>query len=241
MFASLRTAPDPDTFDVIHEGVRYPVAVRRAANAQRFTLRVRNASRDVVLTLPVRARFSEARAFAERHGAWIAVRIAKLPQTEVLSAGSVVPFRGAPHPIVHRPDRRAGVFVEEGAIHVCGDPAFIGRRVQDFLKKQALAAVTEATRRHAATLGVSVTRISVRDQTSRWGSCSSSGAISYSWRLILAPTEVLDYLCAHEVAHRVEMNHSMRFWRLVRQLDPDMDKAMAWLKRNGAELHRYEA
>jgi predicted metal-dependent hydrolase len=86
---------------------------------------------------------------------------------------------------------------------------------------------------------VNIRRVSVRDQSSRWGSCSTTGVLSYSWRLILAPPFVLEYLAAHEVAHLVEMNHSRRFWRLVERICPDMTRAKAWLDAHGADLHRY--
>ena len=98
-----------------------------------------------------------------------------------------------------------------------------------------------SSRRYAEQLGVNIASISVRDQLSRWGSCSSAGALSFSWRLILAPPYVLDYLAAHEVAHVVEMNHSRRFWRVLRDINPDMDRAKAWLDAHGAGLHRYGA
>ncbi len=98
---------------------------------------------------------------------------------------------------------------------VAGDRAHLARRVRDFLKREAKRDLDAASRRYAAMLGVAVKRVSVRDQTSRWGSCTAAGVLSYSWRLILAPPHVLDYLAAHEVAHLVEMNHSRRFWRVV--------------------------
>lgn len=115
------------------------------------------------------------------------------------------------------------------------------RRLIDWLRAQAKADLTERTLHHAANLGCRAKRITVRDQSTRWGSCSSTGTINYSWRLIFAPSEVLDYVAAHEVAHLLELNHGPRFWRLVRQTMPDMQKAKAWLKRNGVELHRYGA
>jgi predicted metal-dependent hydrolase len=111
--------------------------------------------------------------------------------------------------------------------------------VGDFLRREAHRDLADASHRAAATLGVTVKRISVRDQTSRWGSCSTTGVLSYSWRLILAPPFVLEYLAVHEVAHLVEMNHSPRFWRLVGRMCPDADRAKAWLDQNGADLHRY--
>jgi predicted metal-dependent hydrolase len=234
-------APDPEAIEVVHEGVTYGVALRRLPQARRFTLRVRATSRDAVLSMPARARLSDAVAFAERHGAWIATRLARIPQGLGFHPGAVVPLRGVAHEIVHRPERRGTVWIEEGAIHVAGEAAFLARRVQDFLRREARRDLEAATRRHAAALGVRVTRIGIRDQASRWGSASSTGAINYSWRLILAPPFVLDYLAAHEVAHLREMNHSARFWRIVRELCPHVEAAKAWLRANGAHLHRYGA
>lgn len=233
--------PDPEAIEVVHEGVTYGVALRRLPQARRFTLRVRATSRDAVLSMPARARLSDAVAFAERHGAWIATRLARIPQGLGFHPGAVVPLRGVAHEIVHRPERRGTVWIEEGAIHVAGEAAFLARRVQDFLRREARRDLEAATRRHAAALGVRVTRIGIRDQASRWGSASSTGAINYSWRLILAPPFVLDYLAAHEVAHLREMNHSARFWRIVRELCPHVEAAKAWLRANGAHLHRYGA
>jgi predicted metal-dependent hydrolase len=115
----------------------------------------------------------------------------------------------------------------------------VARRVADFLKREAKRDLEAASRAAAEKLGVRLRRIAIRDQTSRWGSCSAEGVLSYSWRLILAPPFVLDYLAAHEVAHLVEMNHSRRFWRLVERLYPDVARAKAWLDAHGAELHRY--
>lgn len=233
--------PDPQAITVSHEGVPYAVELRRLPQARRFTLRVRAASRDAVLSMPARARLADAIGFAERHGAWIATRLNRIPEALGFVAGAVVPLRGVPHTVVHSPDRRGTVSVEEGAILVSGDAAFLSRRVQDFLKREARKDLEVATRHYAERLGVKVTRVGIRDQASRWGSASSSGAINYSWRLILAPPFVLDYLAAHEVAHLREMNHSTRFWRIVRDLCPGMDAAKAWLRSNGATLHRYGA
>jgi predicted metal-dependent hydrolase len=115
------------------------------------------------------------------------------------------------------------------------------RRLADWLKAQAKIDLTQRTHFHASNLGRAPIRISVRDQSTRWGSCSTNGTISFSWRLIFAPSYVLDYVAAHEAAHLREMNHGPRFWRLVRDTMPNMQKARAWLKQNGAELHRFGA
>lgn len=158
----------------------------------------------------------------------------------------MVPLRGEPHRIAHRPGRRGTVWVEAGEggeplLCVAGERPHVGRRVADFLRREARSDLDAASRRAADRLGVAVKRIAVRDPVSRWGSCSSAGVLSYSWRLILAPPFVLDYLAIHEVAHLVEMNHSPRFWRIVHRLCPETAQAKAWLDANGADLHRYGA
>ena len=145
---------------------------------------------------------------------------------------------------MHRRGARGTVWTEtdghgERLLCVAGEPPHVDRRISDYLKREAARALDAASRRYAAELGVPIKRISVRDQSSRWGSCSNTGVLSFSWRLILAPPYVLDYLAAHEVAHLVELNHSPRFWRLVGKLYPNLERAKAWLDVNGTDLHRY--
>ena len=137
------------------------------------------------------------------------------------------------------------MWTENGAsgplICVTGERPHIARRVADFLKREARKDIEAAVARHAERLGVSPRRIALRDTASRWGSCSSTGRLNFSWRLILAPPEMLDYLAAHEVAHIVHMNHSPVFWKLTRRLFPETERAEAWLRRHGAGLHRFGA
>jgi predicted metal-dependent hydrolase len=243
MFGLFKREPTPPArIEVVHQGTLYPVEVKRSARARRYTLRVRAATRDAVLTVPARGSITAAKDFANRQAGWLAARLAKLPSTTDIAPGVTIPLRGEPHAILHDGAMRGSVRLgctADGApaIIVSGPADFARRRVLDFLHKEAAADLAKATRRHAATLGVSIQRITVKDTKSRWGSCSSTGAISYSWRMIMAPAFVLDYLCAHEVAHRLEMNHSVRFWRIVQKLYPDFERAEAWLKRNGAALH----
>ena len=125
------------------------------------------------------------------------------------------------------------------ALCVAGDAPHIARRISDFLKREVKSDLVAASRRAADTLGVTIKRVSIRDQSSRWGSCTSAGSLSFSWRLILAPPYVLDYLAAHEVAHLVEMNHSARFWRVVGKACGHVERAKAWLDTSGNDLHRY--
>jgi predicted metal-dependent hydrolase len=235
--------PEPQAIEVAHDGAVYPVELRRHARARRYTLRVKAASRAVVLTMPPRGSIREAKAFAQRNGAWIAARLKRLPDAIPFADGVAVPLRGVMHTIVHRPQTRGTVWIEMGddgaLLCVAGDAAHAGRRVRDFLKREAKRDLDAASRRYAAALGVAVRRVSVRDQVSRWGSCTAGGVLSYSWRLILAPPHVLDYLAAHEVAHLIEMNHSRAFWRVVARICPDWQRAKGWLTAHGNALHRY--
>jgi predicted metal-dependent hydrolase len=129
---------------------------------------------------------------------------------------------------------------ENGVVTAPGAPEHLARRVTDFLKAEARREIALRTRAKAASLGKPVTAITIRDTKSRWGSCNSAGRIAFSWRLIMAPEFVLDYVVAHEVAHLAELNHGVRFWRLCASLtEADPKAARAWLKRHGPELHSY--
>jgi predicted metal-dependent hydrolase len=234
--------PDPTRIELRIGNAMVAITVKRVASARRYTLRVRTSQRDVVLSMPARGSLATARAFAEKHVGWIAARVKRLAEEVSFADGVAVPLRGVPHLIAHRASPRGTVRIEPGEpplLVVSGDAPHLPRRVTDWLKRQALKDLTAAVERHSATVGARHGPVSVKDTSSRWGSCSSSGALSFSWRLILAPPYVLDYLAAHEVAHLKEMNHSLRFWRTCGMLCPRMGDAKAWLKANGAELHRY--
>jgi predicted metal-dependent hydrolase len=241
-----RRPTEPQAIEVVFDNAVYPVRLRRHRQARRYTLRIAAASREVILTIPPRGSVKEARAFAQKHGGWIAARLHRLPEAVRFADGVVFPLRGVPHRVVHRPGARGTVWTDaeasgERLLCVAGDAPHIDRRIGDFLRREARRDLDAASRHYAASLGVGVRRVTVRDQASRWGSCSTEGALSYSWRLILAPAFVLDYLAAHEVAHLVEMNHSPRFWRLVQRICPDHEGAKVWLDVHGSDLHRYGA
>jgi predicted metal-dependent hydrolase len=238
-----RRPSEPQSIEIFFKRSVYLVRIRRHRQARRYTLRIDAASREVVLTIPPRGSLKEAREFAQKHGAWIAARLRRLPEAAPFVHGLEVPLRGVAHRIVHR-QSRGTVWIESGEngerlLCVAGEPPHLDRRIADFLKREARRDLVSASRRHAEKLNVRIERISVRDQSSRWGSCSNNGVLSFSWRLILAPPFVLDYLAAHEVAHLVELNHSPRFWRLLKRLSPDCERAKAWLDVHGTDLHRY--
>ena len=239
-----RRPSEPQTIQIVFDQAIYPVRIRRHRQARRYTLRIHAATREIILTMPPRGSVREAEKFAQKHGGWIAARLRRLPEAAPFADGTVLPLRGVLHRIVHRPGVRGTVWAETGVdgerlLCVAGETPHIDRRVSDFLRREALRDLDVASRRAAAQLGVAIKRISVRDQSSRWGSCSTTGVLSYSWRLILAPPFVLDYLAVHETAHLIEMNHSPRFWRLVNGVCSDASRAKSWLDIHGTDLHRF--
>lgn len=156
-----------------------------------------------------------------------------------------MPLRGVPHTISftgNRKTRLISVDDRQGTrptIIVPGDTERAPDRLTRYLFDEAKRDLAASVAKHARPLAVKATRIAIRDQTSRWGSCSTTGALSFSWRLILAPPFVLDYVAAHEVAHLSEMNHGPRFWALVKKICPDFESAKQWLQVLGPDLHRY--
>jgi predicted metal-dependent hydrolase len=239
-----RRPAEPSTLAVKHGSQIFSVRVRRHRRARRYTLRIHPSDREAILTMPPRGTIADAKDFAQRHGAWIAARLGRLPKAAPFQTGTVVPLRGVAHRIVHRAGVRGVVWTEirdsgERILCVAGGIEHIDRRVHDFLKREARKDVAKSAQYYAEALGVRVKRISIRDQSSRWGSCTSAGSLSFSWRLILAPPYVLDYLAAHEVAHLVEMNHSARFWRVVARVCSSVERAKIWLDTYGNDLHRY--
>ena len=235
---------EPSRLLIKHGSQIYSIRLRRHRRARRYTLRIHPSDREAILTIPPRGTIVEAKDFAQRHGGWIAARLGRLPKAAPFLPGTVVPLRGVPHRIVHRAGERGTVWTEtrdsgEKVLCVAGAIEHIERRVHDFLKREARRDLHRAAQDYADMLSVKVKRLSIRDQSSRWGSCTSAGSLSFSWRLILAPPMVLDYLAAHEVAHLVEMNHSPRFWRVVARICPSLERAKKWLDTCGNDLHRY--
>jgi predicted metal-dependent hydrolase len=239
-----RRPAEPSTLLVKHGSQVFAIRLRRHRRARRYTLRIHPTDREAILTMPPRGLIVEAREFAQLHGGWIAARLGRLPKAAPFQHGTIVPLRGVPHRIVHRSGERGTVWTEtresgDKILCVAGGYEHIDRRVHDFLKREARRDLHKAAIEYAHALGVRVRRISIRDQSSRWGSCTSAGSLSFSWRLILAPPFVLDYLAAHEVAHLVEMNHSNRFWKVVAKICPSVERAKKWLDTYGNDLHRY--
>jgi predicted metal-dependent hydrolase len=213
--------------------------MRQSRRARHLSLRIDPVEDAVELVLPRGISLGEGLRFAEAKAGWIMTRLALRPPHVRFESGARVPYLGVDHVIEHRPEARGGVWREAGKICVSGHEDFIARRVTDWLKREALRVIGERTHAKATRIDRTVERIGLRDTKSRWGSCAPGGRINFSWRLVLAPESVLDYVVAHEVAHLVHPNHGQRFWRLVERLTPATADACIWLRRHGDRLLRY--
>lgn len=223
------------------DGRPVEVTVRLNPRARRLIVKVHPSTGEVSVVAPSRRALDHALDFARSESTWIAGRLAHVPEPVDLEPGARIPFRGEEHAIVRSAKGPAPVWIERGtrAIRIRGESEHAPRRVLDFLKREARRVLDARALEFSARVGVKPKRITVRDTASRWGSCSTTRALSFSWRLILAPTFVLDYVVAHEVAHLRHMNHGSRFWDLVRELVGNVERPQVWLSQNGPLLHRY--
>lgn len=241
-FLRQRPAPVPKSTRIVLDGVDVDIRVKVSARAR--SLRLSLPAAGPLLTLPSQVRWADAEAFLHKHRHWLAARLPRASRAKHLEVGGTVPLRGIAHRV--RATGRVRGRVETGAdedgpfIAVPGASEHQQRRLYDWLTNQAQAELEARSAHHATRLGVSVRQVRLRSQSSRWGSCSSTGTINYNWRLILAPPHVLDYVAAHEVAHLLEMNHSEAFWAVVRRTLPDMERGRAWLKAHGGELMSWQ-
>lgn len=215
-----------------------PIRWRRSTRARRVSLRIDARAGEVVVTLPPRANRRAGMALLTTHAAWVMEKLAALSPHIALAPGSEVPLGGVPHTIRWAPGD-AGTRLEPGAIVVkAGEADDVPRKVLEFLRVEARRRMEVLSAGHAARLGVKPKALKLKDTRSRWGSCAPDGTLAFSWRLVMAPDWVLDYVVAHEVAHLRELNHSRRFWAHVSRLTPHRDAAVEWLRQNGPALLR---
>ncbi len=215
------------------------VNVLRNKRAKRFTLRLDPGGDGAILTVPANARERDFRDFLARHTVWLEKALAGQLARIMIADGVELPISGAACRIAVQDGKRRAPQLSGGELVLTGSGAE-GPRVAAFLKLRARDLLEPAARLYARKVGRRVERIALRDTRSRWGSCSSTGTLSFSWRLAMAPDAVADYVAAHEAAHLVEMNHSPRFWRVVTDLVPDWQVHRDWLKAHGRALHRYD-
>jgi predicted metal-dependent hydrolase len=213
------------------EVVRHPRARRAKLSFDRISGRAR-------LTIPQRASESKALAWAATQREWLEAQRARLPEERPFTDGAVIPFEDAELTITWTEGSSRIARREGDRLHVSGPPEYLARRVETWLRREALRLLSEDTARYATLARVSVPQVAIGDARGRWGSCSSVGAIRYSWRLVLAPSAVRRATAAHEVAHRVHMNHAPAFHALVAELyGADPAPQRRWLKEHGASLH----
>jgi len=230
--------PDPSAEMLILPGGPAWVEWRRSARARRVSLRIDPQSGAVVITLPIRATRTAGMALLMNHAHWVSDRLAALPEAMRLRDGAAIPFCGTAHMIRHLPAGRGGAWIVEQEIHVAGAPEFLSRRVLDLLRMEARRRLGGRAVEKAALIERRPAKVTVKDTRTRWGSCAPDGSLAFSWRLVMAPDFVQDYVVAHEVAHLRHMNHGPRFWAQVDQLTPHAAQAIPWLRGEGSRLLR---
>lgn len=212
-----------------------PLTLRKSARARRISLRISQLDGRVTLTYPNGVSESDALNFARQKESWIRQHLSDRPDPSVVQFGQHIPVEGTQRRIVRATGRRVLLQADQISVPEGAE----ARRLARFLKELARDRLTGACDDYAAMLGRAYASISIRDTRSRWGSCSSEGGLMFSWRLILAPPDVLHYVAAHEVAHLAEMNHSPAFWAQVERLFGDYKEQRRWLRDNGAQLHQF--
>lgn len=214
------------------------VHLKRSARARRFSLRVSRLDGKVTLSMPLRAREGEALAFLHGHEAWLRQTLATMPESDrqPVGIGTRLPVEG--RELLLAPGTGRSIRVEGDQLLIPGDPLAAGARVSAWLKVLARDRLARSSTHYAGLVGRSYSSLALRDTRSRWGSCSPEGRLMYSWRLIMAPPAVLDYVAAHEVAHLVELNHSPAYWAVVSRICPDWQVHRSWLHDQGGALHR---
>jgi predicted metal-dependent hydrolase len=214
------------------------VRLRRNARARRMILRIARPGPVPVLTLPPGVPVAKARAFLSDQEGWLRRHVAACAPRLPVVEGARLPVRDGT--LTVRASRERSVRACDGLLLVPGGAEDMPVRVGAWLREAARRDCVERAARHSAALGLPHGRVTMRDTRSRWGSCTGAGDLMFSWRLIMAPSAVLDYVVAHEVAHLAEMNHSDRFWAQVARLFPDHEAPRAWLRRNGSGLHAWD-
>ncbi|MGB0799209.1 MAG: M48 family metallopeptidase, partial [Planktomarina sp.] len=203
------------------------VQVVPSPRGRRLSLKVSRQDGSVRISMPKHASRSEAEAFVRSKEQWIRKHLAGQSGVEEIAIGTILPVNDIPRLICMGDVGRARL-THDSIVVPQGD-AMTGARVATLLKTLARRDLQAASEAYAGRLGVSFARMALKDTSSRWGSCSSRGNLNYSWRLIMAPPQVLDYVAAHEVAHLIEMNHSSRFWGQVAKICPNYKALRQWL------------
>ena len=219
-------------------GQEIPVVITTRRGIRNITLRPKTgAKKEIHISKPWLVPTSAALRFLESKQKWIECVFERCPEKIKLKPGDVIDFLGRSIELRHNPALRSNSCVGDVLV-VGGDINMFERRVRDFVKNEFLRELKLVIRGTPRDFWPA--RITLRDTTSRWGSCSSTGTMSFSWRLAFAPYDVMRYVVMHELAHKKHMNHSSEFWTQVSELyGPGVERAKRWLAKNGGELHRW--
>lgn len=223
----------------LRDGRIVPVRPRRSARARRVALRIGPHDGALELVLPPGMTLEEGMKFARGQAAWIARRLAADGGPVPFTDGATFPLLGETLTIRRDEGRSAIPFLDGNILVVGGREETLSARVHRWLVDRAGREIESRIRTVSSRVGREPRRVTVRDTRSRWGSCSKDGNISLSWRLVLGPRHVLDYVIAHEMAHLRELNHGPRFWALVEKICPEFEGSRQWLRDHGTQLHRY--
>lgn len=229
----------PDFLQVGEEML--PLVIRRHQRAKRICLRYNPTSHAISLTLPRHTRVGDGLMFLMQKSEWLVETLRDMPTKKQIKPGVVIPLLGKRVRIKHDADLKRRYIIRDDVLYVSGAREDFSENVTKALREIASRTLSTLAHRYAERIGRRINRISVRDTRSRWGSCSSTARLSFSYRLIFAPKEVMEYVVAHEVAHLRHMNHSQNFWNAVEYVCPDFEAAKDWLKMHGKDLYRFNA
>lgn len=225
--------------EIIHIGTPpIPIMISRSERARRYSLRISNKDGKARLTVPKYSDVDAAIRFAMSQEVWLRKHLAKYTPQKALKVGDILVVEGQELAISAGQGR--AVKIQDGRLLVPGRPEQLSAKLRGYLKARARDRLVPLSDHYASKLGQKIGKVTLRDTTSRWGSCTSDKNLMYSWRLILAPPRVLEYVAAHEACHLVEMNHSDRYWALVASIFPDYNEQRAWLRRHGTSLHQID-
>ncbi|MBL0941331.1 MAG: M48 family metallopeptidase [Alphaproteobacteria bacterium] len=202
-------------------------------------LRLDRLQKRPIVTLPPQTPEFEVMAFLERSKNWLLKRLNQHPCPIPFINGNSIPIFGQDHIIHYSPAPKSKIELQGSRLVMQGPTDNLSQALKIWLKHHAHAYLSQRCQEYAKIVGKKINYVRVREVKSRWGSCSQAANLSFSWRLVFAPLPVVDYVCAHEVAHLVEMNHSRQFWAVVELMCPHPKVHIHWLKQNAPRLFSY--
>lgn len=240
MIITLLTGKTSKLKDKIKKELDLEVKINQTSRAKKMTLKIDSKLRQPVLTVPTIYSSKAAFDFIQKQLGWIEDKLSQIAEPQKFTDGETISIFGKELTILHCPNLKSGVFIDENYLKVSGDIAFLHRRVKDFIKKQAKLEFYKISKAKASSLGCKLGSVVIKDTKSRWGSCSSMNNINYNWRVALAPDFVIDYLTSHEVCHLKHQDHSKNFWNCVATLSPQYPAGKHWLQTHAKDLNVYE-